>query len=333
MNSTLKLIFAGTPDFAAEALQAILTAEHQVCAVYTQPDRPSGRGRKLGKSPVKLLAEQRDIPVFQPQTLRDEAAQEVLRDLQADVMVVVAYGLILPLAVLQAPRLGCINIHASLLPRWRGAAPIQRAIEAGDDETGITIIQMDEGLDTGAMLLQRSLAITEDETGGSLHDRLACMGGEVVVEALSGLEQGSLRSVSQDEAKTCYAKKLDKEEARLNWGLPAQQLERLCRAFNPWPVAFTELDDGRRLRIWMAQAMAGPDGNEAAIARPGTVLAVSQQGIDVATGDGVLRLLQLQLPGGRSQPVSDFANAAPLKPGVILGYANALPGDDMRAGN
>jgi len=318
MNSALRIVFAGTPDFAAQALRAILEAQYQVCAVYTQPDRPAGRGRKLGKSPVKLLAEQQGIPVYQPQTLRDEVDQQDLRALKADIMVVVAYGLILPLAVLQTPRLGCINIHASLLPRWRGAAPIQRAIQAGDSETGITIIQMDEGLDTGAMLLRLPLPITDDETGGSLHDRLARLGGEAVVEALSGLQQGSLSAVPQDERQTCYAAKLDKAEARLNWHQSALELERLCRAFNPWPVTFTELEDGRRLRIWMAQAI-GFQEQSPSQARPGLILAVSKDGIDVATGEGVLRLLELQLPGGRTQMVKDFVNAAPLKPGSVLG--------------
>jgi methionyl-tRNA formyltransferase len=327
MSNPLRVVFAGTPDFAAQALQAILAAGYQVCAVYTQPDRPSGRGRKLAKSAVKLLAEQQQLPVFQPQTLRDEAVQQALKDLQADVMVVVAYGLILPLTVLQAPRLGCINIHASLLPRWRGAAPIQRAIQAGDSETGITIIQMDEGLDTGAMLLRHPLAIAADETAGRLHDRLARLGGEAVVEALSGLQQGSLTAVPQDESQSCYAAKLEKAEARLDWSQSACQLERLCRAFNPWPVAFTEMEDGRRLRIWMAQAIIAADqadsGHLPGPDSPGMVLAVNQEGIDVATGDGVLRLLQLQLPGGRNQPVSDFVNAAPVRPGSVLGQGAA----------
>ena len=331
MNSSLRLVFAGTPDFAVQALQSVLAAGHQVCAVYTQPDRPAGRGRKLSKSPVKILAEQQHIPVFQPVTLRDPAEQQALRALQVDAMVVVAYGLILPLAVLETPRLGCINIHASLLPRWRGAAPIQRAIQAGDSETGITIIQMDEGLDTGAMLLRRPLAIRDDETGGSLHDRLARLGGEVVVEALTGLQQGSLTPVPQDDSQACYAAKLNKSEARLDWNLPAMQLERLCRAFNPWPVAYTELADGRRLRIWLAKAIVSPEGIVATdppdkgdpsgkcLPLPGTVLAVSRDGIDVASGDGILRLIQMQLPGGRTLSANDFVNATPIRPGWLLG--------------
>jgi len=321
MNSSLRILFAGTPEFAVEALKAILAAGYQVCAVYTQPDRPSGRGRKLRKSPVKVLAEQENIIVHQPLTLRDAAEQQTVRSFQADIMVVVAYGLILPAAVLEAPRLGCINIHASLLPRWRGAAPIQRAIQAGDEESGITIIQMDEGLDTGPMLLRRCLPISDNETGGSLHDRLARLGGETVIEALEGLQQGRLTPLAQDEAQACYAPKLQKSEARLDWRLSAPQLERQCRAFNPWPVTFTELDDGRKLRVWSAQAMTwscfeGAGG----LTEPeaGTVLAVSREGIDIACGEGVLRLLQLQLPGGRKLGVRDFVNAAPLRAGQVL---------------
>jgi len=321
MNSSLRIIFAGTPEFAAQALQAVLSAGYQVCAVYTQPDRHAGRGRKLSKSPVKILAEQKNIKIYQPLTLRDEAEQETIRLLQADVMVVVAYGFDIAAAVLEAPRLGCINIHASLLPRWRGAAPIQRSIQAGDKESGITIIQMDEGLDTGAMLLRRPLLISDDETAGSLHDRLARLGGETVVEALEGLQLGSLTPVAQDEAQACYASKLQKSEARLDWQQSALQLERQCRAFNPWPVAFTELDDGRRLRVWSAQAIisAGINGLNDQTPVAGTVLTVCREGIDVACGEGVLRLLQLQLPGGRKLPVSDFINAAPVRPGQVLG--------------
>ena len=321
MNRSLRILFAGTPEFAVEALKAILAAGYQVCAVYTQPDRPSGRGRKLCKSPVKVLAEQENIIIHQPLTLRDAAEQEIIRSFQADIMVVVAYGLLLPAAVLEAPRLGCINIHASLLPRWRGAAPIQRAIQAGDKESGITIIKMDEGLDTGPMLLRRPLSIADDETGGSLHDRLARLGGETVVEALEGLQQGRLTPLAQDEDQACYASKLKKSEARLDWRQSATHLERQCRAFNPWPVTFTVLDDCRKMRVWSAQAMTGPgfeDNDDPTGPEAGTVLAVNREGIDIACGEGVLRLLELQLPGGRKLGVSDFVNAAPLRAGQVL---------------
>lgn len=323
MSDAFRIIFAGTPDFAAQALTALLAAGHDICAVYTQPDRPAGRGRKLVNSPVKTLAEQMQIPVYQPESLRDAEQQRILATHAADLMVVVAYGLILPPAVLQIPRLGCVNIHASLLPRWRGAAPIQRALQAGDRKTGITIIQMDEGLDTGPMLLVRELPIADDETGGSLHDRLAHLGGETIVEALDGIRHGHLRPVAQNDSNACYAAKLQKAEAELDWHQAAIQLERNCRAFNPWPVAFTVLSDGRRLRIWSARALS----QQAHDSRPGTVMAVDRNGIDVATGDGVLRLLQIQLPGGRTMPVQDFINASPVHVGDRLGSAIDIPTD------
>ena len=323
MSDAFRIIFAGTPDFAAQALTALLAAGHDICAVYTQPDRPAGRGRKLVNSPVKTLAEQMQIPVYQPESLRDAEQQRILATHAADLMVVVAYGLILPPAVLQIPRLGCVNIHASLLPRWRGAAPIQRALQAGDRKTGITIIQMDEGLDTGPMLLVRELPIADDETGGSLHDRLAHLGGETIVEALDGIRHGHLRPVAQNDSNACYAAKLHKAEAELDWHQAAIQLERNCRAFNPWPVAFTVLSDGRRLRIWSARALS----QQAHDSRPGTVMAVDRNGIDVATGDGLLRLLQIQLPGGRTMPVQDFINASPVHVGDRLGSAIDIPTD------
>lgn len=318
MTDAFRIIFAGTPDFAATALQALLDAGHDVCAVYTQPDRAAGRGRKVVKSPVKKLAEQQQLTVCQPQSLRDVEQQRILVEYAADIMVVVAYGLILPVPVLQAPRLGCVNIHASLLPRWRGAAPIQRAIQAGDQKTGITIIQMDEGVDTGPMLLARELAISAAETGGSLHDRLARLGGEAIVAALAGIRRGDLTAVAQDDSRASYAAKLHKAEAVLDWRQSAIQLERNCRAFNPWPVCFTALPDGRRLRVWSATALESKDHAVC----PGVVLAVDKSGIDVAAGDGVLRLLQLQLPGGRMLPVQEFVNAAPIQVGDSLGSAN-----------
>lgn len=294
----------------------ILASEHQVCAVYTQPDRPAGRGQKLVKSPVKVLAELHELPVMQPLTLRDAGQLQVLKTFNADIMVVVAYGLLLPANILELPPLGCVNIHASLLPRWRGAAPIQRAIQAGDLQTGITIIQMDAGLDTGPMLMRSSLSVSDHETSASLHDRLAQLGGKTIVEALGGLSKGLLMATKQDESLSCYAKKINKEEARLDWNLTAIQLDRNCRAFNPWPVTFTELQDGRRLRVWKAQVAKSSVATDAI---PGTILSVEHQGIDVATGDGVLRLLELQLPGGRAMTVQDFVNAPHIMPGDVLG--------------
>ena len=235
----LKIIFAGTPDFAASALSALIESEHDVVAVYTQPDRPAGRGRKLRASPVKELALKHDIPVLQPEKLKDAETHDVLRSFNADVMIVAAYGLILPQAVLDIPRLGCLNIHASLLPRWRGAAPIQRAIAAGDKESGITIMQMDAGLDTGDILLLSHCPINDNDNGGDLHDRLAEMGASSILEALKDIESGNTKPIKQDDALATYAHKLDKKEAIINWKDSAENIERLIRAFNPWPVAFT----------------------------------------------------------------------------------------------
>lgn len=299
----LKIVFAGTPEFAARALEQVLTTRHQVCAVYTQPDRPSGRGLKLVPSPVKVLAQQHDIPVFQPATLRDPAAQAELAALQPDLMVVVAYGLLLPPAVLEIPVYGCVNVHASLLPRWRGAAPIQRAILAGDRETGVTIMQMDQGLDTGAMLLKKVCPIGCNDTSGELHDRLAQMGGEALLEVLEQVVSGTLSAQSQQDDLATYAAKLDKEEARIDWFRPASQLERLVNGFNPWPVAFTVLN-GERLRIWRAHAL--PQTEQAT---PGTIIGQSREGVDVACGEGVLRLVQLQMPGRKPVNAAEFGNA------------------------
>ncbi|WP_043319844.1 methionyl-tRNA formyltransferase [Microbulbifer sp. HZ11] len=302
---SLNIIFAGTPDFAAVHLQTLLDSEHNVIAVYSQPDRPAGRGKKLLASPVKQLALEHDIPVYQPLSLRDEEAQKELAALNADLMVVVAYGLILPQVVLDTPRLGCVNVHASLLPRWRGAAPIQRAVEAGDAESGVAIMQMEAGLDTGPVLVEARTAITASETGGSLHDKLAGLGGPALLEALQLLESGTAQPQVQDDALANYAGKISKEEARLDWARPAAELERLIRAFNPFPVCWTEYLDGKgkpqRLRVYSAELEQGCHTDV-----PGTILSADDEGILVACGREALRLTQLQLPGKKALPVAEI---------------------------
>lgn len=313
MTEALRIVFAGTPEFAAEHLKALLDSPHQIIAAYTQPDRPAGRGQKLAPSPVKQLAQQHGIPVLQPQTLRDPAAQAELAALQADLMVVVAYGLILPQVVLDTPRLGCINSHASLLPRWRGAAPIQRAIQAGDRDSGVTVMQMEAGLDTGPMLLKVSTPISAEDTGGSLHDRLAELGPPAVLQAIAGLAAGSLAGEVQDDGLATYAHKLNKDEARLDWARPAPELERLVRAFNPWPICHSTLN-GEPLKVLAAQLA---DGQGA----PGQILAASRDGLTVACGEGALRLTRLQLPGGKPLAFADLFNSRreQFAVGLVLG--------------
>ncbi|MBY5994196.1 methionyl-tRNA formyltransferase [Ferrimonas balearica] len=301
--TALKIVFAGTPDFAAQHLAALLDSPHQVVAVYTQPDRPAGRGKKLTASPVKQLALSHDLPVHQPQSLRKPEAQQTLANIEFDLMVVVAYGLILPKAVLELPRLGCINVHGSLLPRWRGAAPIQRAIWAGDTETGVTIMQMDEGLDTGAMLHKAALPIEDSDTSASLYTKLAELGPKALLEALEPLAAGTAHAEVQDNALANYAEKLSKEEAAVDWRKSALALWRECRAFNPWPASHFQVAE-QTIKLWGCEV-----ADEAHNAAPGTVLSADKRGIRVATGDGVLVLTNLQLPGKKAMAVADILNA------------------------
>ncbi|GMQ88590.1 MAG: methionyl-tRNA formyltransferase [Gammaproteobacteria bacterium] len=306
----MRVVFAGTPDFSVPVLQALLDSRHTVVGVYSQPDRPAGRGRKLAPGPVKQLALQHAVQVFQPPTLKSVDAQQELADLRPDLMVVVAYGLILPQAVLDVPGRGCVNLHASLLPRWRGAAPIQRAILAGDRESGVCLMQMEAGLDSGPVLAEARTGITRGDTGGTLHDRLSQLAAELLATHLDDLEQGKLEAQIQDEALVTYASKLDKREAVIDWQQDAVSLERRVRAFNPWPVAQTGYGD-KVLRIWDASAI---DGSGA----PGQVVAAGKQGIDVACGTGRLRLLEIQMPGARRLSAADFLNARDVN-GVVFG--------------
>jgi len=307
----MRIIFAGTPDFSVPVLRALLDSRHEVVAVYAQPDRPAGRGRKLKPGPVKQLAEDSGIPVYQPVSLKDAASQQQLAALRPDLMVVVAYGLLLPQAVLDMPSLGCVNLHASILPRWRGAAPIQRAILAGDSETGVCLMQMEAGLDSGPVLAEVRTLIATDETGGSLHDRLSQLAANLLAEQLDDLAGGHLQAVIQDESQVSYAHKLDKGEASIDWQQDAMAIERRVRAFNPWPVAQAQYE-GKSLRIWGARAVDCADGS------PGAVVAAGKQGIDVACGEGCLRLLEIQLPGGKRLDAAAFLNARDVA-GLTLG--------------
>lgn len=309
MNQGLRIIFAGTPEFAAEHLKALLASRHQVIAVYSQPDRPAGRGKKLTASPVKEVALAHEIPVYQPLNFKSPDAVAELAGLNADLMVVVAYGLILPKVVLDAPRLGCINVHASILPRWRGAAPIQRAIEAGDSETGVTIMQMDVGLDTGDMLTKAFCPIFGDDTGGSLHDKLISIGTPALIEALDLIESGAIKAEKQDDSLSNYAPKLSKEEAALNWQLSAAELERKVRAFNPFPVSHTKpagTGDDQRIRVWAATA-----SDKTANATPGSITQISAEGLWIACNNGQLILEQLQLPGKKVMSAGEILRGHP----------------------
>jgi methionyl-tRNA formyltransferase len=313
----MKIIFAGTPEFAALALEALLEARQQIVLVLTQPDRPAGRGMKSLASPVKQLALRHGIEVAQPAKLKDVQAQEALRVCGADAMVVAAYGLILPQAVLDIPRLGAINIHASLLPRWRGAAPIQRALLAGDRETGVCIMRMDAGLDTGPVLLREALPISADDTAQTLHDRLAALGARLIVRAMEGLEQGVLTPQQQATEGINYAHKIDKAEARIDWTEQAEAIDRHIRAFSPFPGAHSMLR-AAEIKIWNARPEA--DMNAAfPDALPGQVLAVGADGLRVACGKGTLNVLQLQRPGGKRLPVADFLRGFAVAPGDRFG--------------
>lgn len=304
-RSPLRLVFAGTPEFAALHLQAIIDSEHTLLAVYTQPDRPAGRGKKLRAGPVKQLATGVGLPVRQPVSLKDERARSELAALEPDAMVVVAYGLILPQAVLDIPRFGCLNVHASLLPRWRGAAPIQRAIAAGDDQTGITIMQMEAGLDTGPMLASARCAIDEDTTAASLHDSLAQLGAPLLLEVLADLPGHLARARRQDDSLATYASKIDKTEAEIDWTESATVLDRKVRAYNPFPVGYSTLD-GERVKIWRARPVAAAMDPAAAA---GTILCADREGIVVKCGSGALCIQSLQLPGGKVLSAEQVLNA------------------------
>jgi methionyl-tRNA formyltransferase len=310
----MRLVFAGTPAFAAACLRSLADAGHDIALVLTRPDRPAGRGLKLAASEVKQLATGLGLPVFQPPTLRDAAAQQAVREAGADAMVVAAYGLILPRVVLDLFPAGCINVHASLLPRWRGAAPIQRALLAGDRETGISIMRMEEGLDTGPVYLMRTLPITPEDTAGSLHDKLAALGAECIVEALPGIADGSLPFRAQPETGVAYAAKIAKEEAAIDWSAQAAAIDRHIRAFNPFPGAASLLR-GEAVKVWSAR----PAGANASGRVPGTVIAATADGIEVACGEGTLRLTELQRAGARRMQAAEFLRGVPVAAGERFG--------------
>ncbi len=303
MSQSLRIVFAGTPDFAARHLAALLSSEHEVIAVYTQPDRPAGRGKKLTASPVKNIALEHDIPVYQPENFKSDEAKQELADLNADIMVVVAYGLLLPQAVLDTPKLGCINVHGSILPRWRGAAPIQRSIWAGDVETGVTIMQMDIGLDTGDMLKIATLPIEATDTSASMYEKLADLGPQALIDCLADIATGKAAPVKQNDELANYAKKLSKEEARIDWNDDAAHIERCVRAFNPWPMShFIAAENS--IKVWQSRVSEQTSDQPA-----GTIVQADKTGIYVATGNGVLVLEQLQVPGKKAMSVQDILNS------------------------
>jgi len=312
----LKLIFAGTPAFAVPTLQALIDSQHEVLAVYTQPDRPAGRGRQLRASPVKQLAQANHLPVNQPQSLKDEETASELANFQPDLMIVVAYGLILPVNILQIPLHGCLNVHASLLPRWRGAAPIQRALLAGDTKTGVSIMQMDEGLDTGGVLKMSEIQLSADITAESLHDKLASLGAKALIETIDEIDQGSSRpAVLQNDSLATYAEKLTKAEAEIDWSLPADKILRVVKAFNPWPVAFTSWA-GKNLRVWDACLADNDTGTKA-----GELVTLENNLPIISCGQGALMLLEVQPEGKKRMAADAFMNArkSDIKPGVVFG--------------
>ncbi|NGZ66160.1 methionyl-tRNA formyltransferase [Vibrio aestuarianus subsp. cardii] len=303
MSQSLRIVFAGTPDFAARHLAALLSSEHEVIAVYTQPDRPAGRGKKLTASPVKQIAVEHNIEVYQPENFKSDQAKQQLAELNADLMVVVAYGLLLPQAVLDTPRLGCINVHGSILPRWRGAAPIQRSIWAGDSETGVTIMQMDIGLDTGDMLKIATLPIEATDTSASMYGKLAELGPQVLVDCIADIASDKAIATKQDDALANYAKKLSKEEAKIDWSMDAAFIERCVRAFNPWPMSHFDVAENT-IKVWQSRVEAQTSNQPV-----GTIIKADKSGIYVATGNGLLVLEQLQVPGKKALPVQDILNA------------------------
>ncbi|MCL4148169.1 UNVERIFIED_CONTAM: hypothetical protein GTU68_007305 [Idotea baltica] len=309
----MRILFAGTPEFAASTLTALLNTEHTVCAVYTQPDRPAGRGRKLTASPVKQIALQHAIPIEQPHNFKEPADREILSRYQADLMIVVAYGLLLPQIILDMPKLGCINIHASLLPRWRGAAPIQRAILAGDTETGICIMQMEAGLDTGPVIARAVCPINSSDTTQQLHDRLAELGATTLITTLPTLAELQAKAMPQNDADSCYAAKLDKSEATINWQQNANVIVRQINAFNPWPIAQTQWND-KTLRIWSANNIESTQG-----ALPGTILTVNKDSLVIACQNSALEITQVQAPGKRAMAIRDFLNANTISVGDYFG--------------
>jgi methionyl-tRNA formyltransferase len=303
LRQPLRIVFAGTPDFAARHLAALLSSEHEIIAVYTKPDRPAGRGKKLTASPVKIMATAHQIPVYQPVSFKSDQDKQMLQDLRADLMIVVAYGLLLPKAVLDTPKFGCINVHGSILPRWRGAAPIQRAVWSGDLETGITIMQMDEGLDTGDMLNVMTLPIEPGDTSTSLYEKLAALGPQALLETLTQITDGTIHPIPQDEHAASYAHKLTKEEAAIDWTQSAAFIERCIRAFNPWPVSFFRVAD-HNIKVWRSHI-----SHETTDKPAGTIIQTDKSGIYVATGSGVLILEQLQISGKKAMSVGDILNS------------------------